>query len=677
MSHTSAGSRYNSPRTSINSASIEQKLTSSTSTAALLPDDPLLLAFPISLPELRAARKESLYQRVVGGSAKRRTKKGPGLARAADLDQSQGSNQNQQTQSTAAPNIPTISTRDEIFNSEAAAAFARLQATYRDSYFRDVRTMEVPDVLRVGEDEEGGASSRRASHATAATVPATTKDRMRKGHVIAPVKKPVTTEHGLSDSLSVPRLHKQSSTLHASLSSLASLAGASGGGGIIGIAPDPHGGLSKRAASPHATLHRSLMALNDPTGSHLNLSSNDRISRPPSRDGSPDLPTILDRVERTLEWSLAKAEDNLFQSTDNLVKAKLTALAGSTGHIYDGGGEGGPGSRPSSRQGTRSPVPSRTSNLGMGASARSHSKLNSSSTQNLSSSRSNLLSNSRTHLSSKSNLASSSRKNSTTERLPSIHPHPHHHDAVTGGLEHAAEDPEAMGAAVVEAATRAIREGEARRRRMNGEPDPTPAPPPKNPSKTNLARTKSTTITSVTSRLTDPAQFPSSYKNKYGSSTVLNSPHTFTAGGASRKSTNNLSSSGEISKKASEVVSRLTTDTSPRTSLTKSSSKSQESFTGYPSNFKPVPEPVKQKLYHKPKIEFFTTFAPPGTSIPQLPPPAATLPVSARGSVAGLPQTRLADPEQSDESGEEEEEGETDYYYPGHVHFGTSSTLIS
>ncbi|RKO94793.1 hypothetical protein BDK51DRAFT_41215 [Blyttiomyces helicus] len=74
------------------------------------------------------------------------------------------------------------------------------------------------------------------------------------------------------------------------------------------------------------------------------------LARPPSRGGSmqdvrsraasPDLAHILDKVERSIERSLGRAQEHLEVSADNIMKARLASMTGSVAMLHEGGSGG-------------------------------------------------------------------------------------------------------------------------------------------------------------------------------------------------------------------------------------------------------------------------------------------------------------------------------------------------
>ncbi|KAJ3040846.1 hypothetical protein HK097_002450, partial [Rhizophlyctis rosea] len=110
--------------------------------------------------------------------------------------------------------------------------------------------------------------------------------------------------------------------------------------------------LKRDATSPNPFPNRSTQNLRSALSrSAYDLTSSPSPPQPSSRSGSPDIATILDRVDRQIRTRLERAEDNLAKSGDGLVRAKLAVKSGSVAHLVDassgggGGGGGGSGSR--------------------------------------------------------------------------------------------------------------------------------------------------------------------------------------------------------------------------------------------------------------------------------------------------------------------------------------------
>ncbi|KNC95789.1 uncharacterized protein SPPG_08782 [Spizellomyces punctatus DAOM BR117] len=439
-----------------------------------------------------------------------------------------------------------LTNRSQIFNQEAHDAFASLQRTFHDKFFDEVRDVDVPTpgymALNDRVEDEGPESG-----------------RMKKSKSVQSLSSRPSTSN-----LSRRETEKERTfvPLRGSQSNLSRTMGSK----------SPFGSLSNLSASRSS---KSLHGSQSLSRSTAKLAADS----PPTRSGSPDLATILNNVEKSLEKSLAKAEDNLFQSTDNLVKVKLTALTGSSGHLYDPDALERSGSttklsRPASRLGLSSPT--------------LH------------------------HYASQPSLAKVKSKSSLPE-IDSRFVKPQSQQPILSRRESAHDMEAGEGRGVLVAAEEAIRAGEERRRRLRGSFEESISQPSLLESRPPLSRTHSTSINDITNRLADPTNFPSAYKSKY-EATRLHQERVSEVGRASEVGAPGLSGNGSgagLSKKAEQVVKRLT-DPRNYTGTQKAKSTSLESLeqTGYPQGYTPPTQETKEKLRTKPKIEFFTDFAP-------------------------------------------------------------------
>ncbi|KAJ3041362.1 hypothetical protein HDV00_009503 [Rhizophlyctis rosea] len=385
------------------------------------------------------------------------------------------------------------------------------------------------------------------------------------------------------------------------------------------------------ASSPlHYRSQRSLRPLSRSTTDLLSF------GQPPtaatSRSASPDVATILERVDRQLQNKFARAEDNLKQSGDGLVRAKLAVKSGSVAHLAEGGGgmgsrmdlsEGG-GSGGGGMRGSRMDLAGGGGNGGSrmekdsshGYGSRNDLSTLSGNPRSATRSRTDLTSldsNDKGRLTKAKSQASLSTTNlrrdasqSSSTLLPEIDPK--YKKGAKGGGElvraGSVQSVEDKGAAAIAAAEAAIREGEERRKRLQNS--------------LMGIHTEETSLTAstsnlVTSRLADPNYFPPAYRNKYEA--IQRHQDRVIAEAVAASSGGSGGVREPLSKKAEEVVKRLT-DPSNSTAAQKAKSRSTDriDYTGHPTGYRPPDEANKAALRSKPKIEFFTDFAGPDSS---------------------------------------------------------------
>ncbi|KAJ3189765.1 hypothetical protein HDU85_000049 [Gaertneriomyces sp. JEL0708] len=363
-------------------------------------------------------------------------------------------------------------------------------------------------------------------------------------------------------------------------------------------------------------------------------------ARGSSRAASPDITSILNRVEKQLlgsQDSLALAEQNLSKSTENLVRVKIAAQSGNMDHLghrsrdrdyveeerHAAGPAGGYGrlERPSSRS-----MQSLSSLHGGSASDLSRVR-NGTSRTDLRKTASNMslspVRNSNSDL-RKFGSQSSLRKDDvkkgshSTLHLPPIDLNPRpvisRTSSTTNSVSNSRRTSE-EGARNVTLAEAAIKAGQRRRRKQTSQNSGLLSSDSDEESydeEDEEARLRAAMISSSVERLTDPGLFPATYRERIRES--LEHRKRLEEAKNGLEHAGHAGNAGELARKVEEVTGRLS---DPRRfpaaykakAVDKSPLGSLEDISGTATN-PPRASAVSHKP-PKPKIEFFTDFAGP------------------------------------------------------------------